>query len=223
MKATILAVLAIASMSSMAFAQTNTGTTPPASNEVQVNATNGLITISSRGKDVRDVLFDLFDQSKKNFVLETGVRFYLYLNLADVTFDEALAIVIRQAELEFEVQNGIYYINKAKPAPVVKPQQPEVKVIKPQPVTPLGKLTEADLQKRVTTKLSVTDIRVVFAEFSKQTGIKIEVSSNVPQYKLDAFLNNTSLKYALDVITQAADLTYTRTDMKTILIDVKKK
>ena len=222
MKATILAVLAIASMSSMAFAQNTAGTNPPASNEVQVNATNGLITISSRGKDVRDVLFDLFDQSKKNFVLETGVRYYLYLNLNDVTFDEALAIVLRQSELEFEVQNGIYYINKAKPAPVVKPQ-PEVKVIKPQPVTPLGKITEADLQKRVTTKLSVTDIRVVFAEFSKQTGIKIEVSSNVPQYKLDAFLNNTSLKYALDVITQAADLTYTRTDMKTILIDIKKK
>lgn len=203
-----------------AFAQT-TGTVPPPSNEVQVNAGSGLVSIASRGKDVRDVLFDLFDQTKKNFVLETGVRFYLYLNLKEVAFDEALAIVLRNAELEFEVQNGIYYINKAKPNPPVP--KPEVKVIKPQPVTPLGKLTDADLQKRVTTKLAMTDIRAVFGEFSKQTGIKIEVSSNVPQYKLDAFLNATSLKYALDVITQAADLVYTRTDMKTILIDIKRK
>ncbi len=194
---------------------------PPVSNEVQVNTTSGLITISSRGKDVRDVLFDLFDQSKKNFVLETNARFYLYLNLKDVAFDEALAIVLRNAELEFEIQNGIYYITKPAPQPPVT--KPEVKVIKPQPVTPLGKLTDADLQKRITTKLAVTDIRAVFAEFTKQTGIKIEVASNVPQYKLDAFLSATSLKYALDVITQAADLVYTRTDMKTILVEVKKK
>jgi len=219
MKKLIVATCALLAFGT-AFAQVG-GTNPPPSNEVQVNATNGLISITSRGKDVRDVLFDLFEQSKKNFVLETNVRFYLYLNLKDVSFDEALAIVLKNAELEFEIQNGIHYITKPAPQPPVT--KPEVKVIKPQPVTPLGKLTDSDLQKRVTTKLSLADIRAVFAEFSKQTGIKIEVSSNVPQYKLDAFLNATSLKYALDVITQAADLVYTRTDMKTILIDVKKK
>ena len=41
-----------------------------------------------------------------------------------------------------------------------------------------------------------------------QAGIAIEVDPTVPGYKLDAYLINTSLKYALDQVTEAAGLKY---------------
>jgi hypothetical protein len=58
----------------------------------------------------------------------------------------------------------------------------------------------------------------VFAELSKQTGVKIEVDPSVPAYKLDAFLIRTSLRYALDQVGAAAKLLYKFTDTNTILI-----
>lgn len=186
--------------------------------DVGVSSNAGLVTIKSKGNDVRDVLFDLFAQSKKNFVLDPAVRFTLYLHLAEVSFDDALTLVLKTAELEFEVREEIYFIRRVKKPAIVNPNPP-VKEAAPVPV----RVTDADLQKKVTTRYSVTDIRQVFAEFGRQTGIKIEVSSAVPNYKVDAFLINTSLKYSLDVVTEAANLTWTRTDRKTILIDVKKK
>ncbi len=190
--------------------------------EVSTQQDSGLVTISSKGKDVRDVLFDLFTQAKKSFVLDPNVRYMLYLSLNDVEFDEALAIILDLSGLESETQNGIIYMKKkavAKPNPNPQPEK------KPAPATPkpLGKLTDDELQKMLTTRFSLTDMRSVFQEFEKQTGIKIEVKENVPAYKIDAFLINTSLKYALDVVTTAAGLKWSKTDNKTILIELKPK
>lgn len=232
------------------------------------------VTISAKGDDVRSVLFDLFKQSGKNFVLDAGVRFVLYLNLEGVAFDDALKIVLDQSDLGYETREGVFYIGKnrgqtpAEKAPTTPvkdeskpPMQPEgkseskteskpdVKPVDPPklpmpksdqplpggtttpPVKPAetsgnpsakGKLTGQELQKRLTTRFSVTDIRKVFAEFAKQTGIKIVVDESVPAYKLDAFLIDTSLKYALDVITDAAKLDYTLTEDKSVRISVRK-
>lgn len=208
LKAILAATLAI--MGTAAFAFDEKTVTP--------GQTNGSVTIASKGQDVRPVLFDLFGQANKSFVLEPDVHFVLYLSLKDVQFDEALAIILKMANLESEKQNGIYFISKAK-----KPQSTSIPqdTVKPMP-KPLGKLTPDDLKKTVNTKLAKTNIREVFAAFSKQTGIAIEVDSNVPEYKIDAFLMDTSIKYALDVISKAAKLTYTLTDNKSIKVSKSK-
>lgn len=201
---------------------------PPASTtEVQTQAT-GAVTISSRGGDVRTVLFDLFQQGKKSFVLEPNVRFALYLHLESVEFDEALALILQMSNLRAEKQNGITFITRkpdTKPVlpsnqPVTPPVvKPEIKPVpKPQP---MGKLTAADMQKRITTRFSMTDMRVVFAELSKQTGLIIEVAPNVPDYKVDAYLIDTSLKFGLDALCGPAGLKWRLSDSKSIIIEKK--
>jgi type II secretory pathway component GspD/PulD (secretin) len=189
------------------------------------------VSIKAKGDDVRSVLSDLFGQAKKNFVLAPGVRFVLYLGLDKVEFDEALEIVCQQANLRVEIQNGIYYITtrpaKKADAPVEKKidtgsntteNSAGAKVELVQPTKPKGTLPAGVLQKKVSTKLAKADIRVLFAQLGKQTGLTIEVDPAVPAYKLDAYLINTSLKYALDQITGAAKLQYKLTDNMSILI-----
>lgn len=185
--------------------------------DVATNAETKRVTVAAKGVDVRTVLFDLFDQSKKSFVLEPNIRFVLFLSLRDVEFDEALAIILRTAELESEKQNGIYFISKRKAAPAPNPAPTS----NPAP-RPLGKLSPQDMARTVSTRLSMADIREVFRELGRQANVMIDVSPKVPNYKIDAFLNATSLRYALDVVTQAAGLKYTLTDQRTILIEPKK-
>ena len=172
------------------------------------------VSIAARGADIRGVLFDLFNQARKNFVLEPNTHFALYLSLSNVQFDEALEILCHTATLKYEINNGIYYISKAEAVAPVKPK-PETSP------KALGKLTDRELMKKVTTRMSKTDIRTVFAAFQTQTGITITVSKSVPAYKIDAFLVGTSLKYSLDVITKAAGLEYIRTEDKSLVIQPK--
>lgn len=96
--------------------------------------------------------------------------------------------------------------------PVVLPAKANSVVHKPQ------FLDKSVLAKRVTTRLNKTDIRVVMQAIAKQSGVNIEVDSQVPGYRIDAILLKTSLKYALDRITKAANLNYTFTDRNSILI-----
>lgn len=189
------------------------------------------VSISSRGHDIRTVLYDLFTQSNRNFVLDSGVRYVLYLNLKEVKFDEALHIVLKQADLGFELRNGIVYIGRNRPKPWSTAPAPRPTPVNraqpaatkpgttPAPAAPVTRsVTARDLQRRVTTRLTRTDLRLIFAELQKQTGIVIEIDPAVPELKADAFLINTSLKYALDVLTDAARLTYRMTEKGTILI-----
>jgi len=215
--------------------------------------TPSTVTIAAKGDDVRSVISDMFKQTGKNFVINPGVRFVLYLSLDKVDFDEALAIVCRNANLRFEVQNGIYYISPS-PAKTVEPvktapvktepvktepvktepvkqdkvltktsDKPAIKidvtkVVAPVTTKPKKTLSTSVLAKRITTRYSKTDLREVMAAFTKQTGVPIEVTTDVPAYKLDAYLINTSLKYALDRITNAAKLEYRFTDTGSIQI-----
>lgn len=199
-------------------------TPPPAAPE----ATKG-VSISAKGDDVRGVLTDLFRQANKNFVLQPGINFALFLNLNDLPFDEALAIITTTASLRFEVQNDIYFIAKARPATVppktvtaARTEPTTETQTAPRTATPAapsaGRLPEDVLKRRVTTRLKVTDLRVVLANLSVQTDVAIEIDGNVPAFRIDAFLIDTSLKFALDQITAAAGIRYRFTDNRSIRI-----
>lgn len=175
-------------------------------------ATNGQVTIASRGLDVRQVLHDLFGQAQRNYVIESVPRTELFLSLAGLEFEEALQIVCQIAGLDVDLQNDIYYISKR---PQAKPATPGGTVTPPRP---RGKLPETVLQKRITTRFSKTDLRAIVADLAKQTGVRIEVSADVPKYLLNAFLVNTSLKFGLDLITKATNLEYKFTDNQSIVL-----
>lgn len=176
-----------------------------------------MVKVNAKGEDVRSVLHELFGQAKKNYVLDPGVRYSLYLSLQDVEFEEALQLVCKMASLKYELQNGIFFVSKTSIAkPSVKPT-PKVEAVKPK-----GKLPETVLTKTVTTRFDKVDLRALFAEVSKQTGVTIEVDKTIPAYKLDAYLLKTSLKFALVTVCEAAKLKYTFTDNLTILLEPKK-
>lgn len=193
-----------------------------AQDEVQTSAA-GSVTISSKGSDMRSVLHDLFAQSKRNYVLEDEVRKLLYLNLNEVEFEEAFATILKLTDMDYEVQNGIYYIRRAekKAVPSEEPPKADPKPEVKPPAKPSGKLPESALAKQVTTRYQMKDMREVFASLSQQTGVPIEVDISVPLYKIDAFLIKTSLKYALDHICEAAELKYTLTNESSIRISAK--
>lgn len=175
-----------------------------------------LISVSAKGADVRTVLCDLFGQAKKSFVVAPDIHFALYLALDKIDFDEALLVVCHTARLKLEIQNGIYYIMKM-PTSKTANESVEPKSLK-RPATPVGPLPQSVLRHRVTTKMTKADIRELFAEIGKQSDVPIVVDKSVPDYKLTAFLKDTSLKYALDHVTKAANLQYRFTDNGTILI-----
>jgi len=181
------------------------------------------VSVSARGDDVRSVIHQMFQQAGRDYVLEPGVRFVLYLSLKDVELDEALEIVCKQANLEYRVQNGITFISPKKqlmpekPAPV----QPEDKPLPPPPAKkpePVGTLPTTVLGKRFTTRLSKAPIRDVFKAISDQTGVRIEVADSVPNWKMDAFLIDTSIKYALDLICRQTGLEFRFTNRQSIEI-----
>lgn len=182
----------------------------------------GLVSVDSKGSDVRSVLHDMFKQAKKSYVLEPNVRFVLYLNLTEVEFEEALQIVCKQASLGYEKQNGIYYVGPKKALTKANPEDakaPEVKpTLTPDKPKSKGKLSPDVLLKKVTTLFNRTSLRKIIADLAKQTGVEIVVADEVYDYKMDAHLVGTTLKYALDMITDATKLKYEFTDTKTLLI-----
>ena len=189
------------------------------------------VTINAKGDDVRSVIHDLFKQSNRNFVLNPGVRFVLYLSLDKVSFNDALNIICKNANLKYEIQSDVYYISAVAPKPVEAPkpaveQKPvvEQKAVEKTPVKPeaakaKGTLPSTVLAKRITTRFQKKDIREVIGALAQQSGITIEVSEDIPAYKLDAYLINTSLKFALDEITRATKLKYRFTDKLTISVE----
>ncbi len=189
------------------------------------------ISISSKGTDVRGVLHDLFTQSKKNYVLENLSRNELFLSLEGVEFDEALEIVCRLANLRYEIQNGIYYLSKIRPAASTPTRdnatgssasgsgtQPAVPVAQPKP---FGKLSEAVLQRTVSGRFTKQDLRDVTRQLGTQAKVKVEIDERVPRYKMDFTLNTTSLGYALKVIADRLELDMVFTENQTILLRPK--
>jgi hypothetical protein len=167
-----------------------------------------IVSVKARATDVRAIIADLFTQAKRNYVLQPGIQAALFLNLDGVEFEEALNIICAQSKLQFQVQNGIYFISKK---PVVAAEVP------PAPA-PKGTLDKNVLKHALTAKFAKTDLRLVIAAFAKQTDVDIEVEKSVPNYRLDATLSHTTLKLALDKVTEAAGLKYKFTDNMSILI-----
>jgi type II secretory pathway component GspD/PulD (secretin) len=199
MKRALLSIL-LAAAAAAAFPQTTPST--------KAHAAVQTVSVSANGEDVRAVVHTLFTQAKKSYVMDPSIHFVLYLSLADMDFDEALQLICKTANLGYELQNGIYFVGKPKPA------QPKPATVSAKP----GKLAADVLKRRVTTKLEKIDMRDLFRRISEQINVKIEVNAKVPSYKLDAILKNTSLKYALDTICQAANLSYRFTDNLSIEI-----
>jgi type II secretory pathway component GspD/PulD (secretin) len=188
-----------------------------------------LVTVNAKGDDVRSVIHDVFKQAGKNFVFSPGVRFILYMSLDNVRFEEALAIICKNASLRVEVVDNVYLIsnNISKPSEsktTANPKQdPKLESkqadFKPTSSKPKGTLPQSTLAKLVTTRLQKVEIREVFAALGQQTGVRFEVAPDVPAFKMDAFLLRTSLRYALDEITGATKLKYRFTDQLTISIE----
>lgn len=172
------------------------------------------VSITANGVDVKTVLHNVFTQAKKSYVIQPNTYFSLNLVLDNIDFDEALQIICKTANLSFEIQNGIYYVSKG----AAKPKQAAQQIIQTPEKPKLQKLPESIYSKKLTTRLNRADIADVFAAFGKQTGTTIEVDKSVPAYKLDAFLINTSLRYALERVTKAAGLEFELTDHATIRI-----
>jgi len=194
----------------MAYAQANEDKV--GTNEVATSAT-GTVTISSKGKDVRDVLTDLFAQAKKNFVIENTPRTELFLSLNNIEFEETLQIICKVTNLQYELQNGIYYIFRPGSTRTgTGPMMPNT----PQKV--VGKLSDAVMKKKFTTRFNKTDFREVIKAISKQTDVTIEIEPSLQARMVDAYLVDTTLKQGLDMLTSALGLEYKFTDNMSIMI-----
>ncbi|MCX7800236.1 MAG: STN domain-containing protein [Fimbriimonadales bacterium] len=181
------------------------------------------VTVAARGDDVRSVIHQMFQQAGRDYVLEPGVRFVLYLSLKDVELEEALEIVCRQANLEYRVQNGITFIGPKKQLlpekpSVPKPEERPLPTAAPKEPEPTGTLPPTVLSRRFTTRMSKAPIRDVFKAIAEQTKVRIEVADSVPNWKMDAFLIDTSIKYALDLICRQTGLEFRFTNRQSIEI-----
>lgn len=195
------------------------------------------VTVKAKGDDVRTVLATIFEQAKKQYVLPVNFRFALFLSLEDADFEKALSIVCKQTGLEAIEEDGVYHVRvapkkpvekapeKAEPIKIEAKEEDEKEATKATPAPPKaepapkkGILSPHVLSRKLTTRLNKADIRDVFGAMSEQTKVPIEVAADVPNYKLDAFLIKTSLKYALDRITSATGLEYRFTDRGSIAI-----
>jgi len=173
---------------------------------------NGHVSIASRGRDVRQVVHELFMQVNKNYVLDRDVKGDLYLALSDVEFDEALEIVCHNAHLKYQTRNGIFYVgmDTSKPTAAPKPETP-----KPQP-KPAGKGKKAAVKQPNTPALShmITgnynkkEVREILNDLGRQAGTTIVVADDIPKRFVDVSFGKTSLKYALSILMPPLKLKY---------------
>lgn len=196
-----LAIIAIAAWGIAASAQTQ----EPTEN------TPTIVTVNSNGLDVRSVLHQVFTQAKKNYIVDNGVFTRLYINLSEVTFETAIETICKNAALDYEIEGDLYRF--------FRPKQATAQVVQSASLPTVNKvLDQSVLNKKINTRLDQVDIRKAIAEISKQAGVPIEVAPEVKALKVNAYLIETSLRYALNSITQAAKLTYVFTNKGTILI-----
>ena len=75
------------------------------------------IKIKAKGDDIRTVIDSIFEQSGKQYVLETNVHQAMYMNL-EGTFQKAIEIVSNVGAIEFEEKQGVWYVHtRAKQNP----------------------------------------------------------------------------------------------------------
>lgn len=180
----------------------------------------GLVSVSSKGRDVRDVIYDLFHQSKKNFVIVGEARANLYLNLEGVAFDNALRIILKQTGLGARVEGEVTYIGKDLPQ-WTQGSNAGLEANAPPAQTTKPKIVGPDMSKSINVKLTKVTFKELLKEFTSQTGIDFVIAHDVKEFKLDAELKDKSLKYALDLITKQAGLQYYALNSGAILVEHK--
>ncbi|MBL8047157.1 MAG: hypothetical protein JNJ45_00600 [Chthonomonas sp.] len=180
--------------------------------QADVKIDQGTITISSRGRDVREILHDLFIQAGRSYVVEHNVKGSLFLALRGMEFDEVLEVICKQSSLDYTLKNDIYFFTQKagnKPSPhAPTTAAPAAK--------PTGRLNATVLKKTVNTNFLRTDLRTIAAELGKQTGVTITIHADVPKYALDLVLKKSSLGYGLKMITEALTLQTVFTETGTI-------
>lgn len=179
---------------------------------------NMTVRIKAKGDDLRKVISEMFEQTGQQYVIETSARQSLYMSLDGVTLEYAMEAISEVADVKFEKVQGVWRVRTKKPlAPVIVTSSGTAAQKFVESPAPAKKVDY--LLKKVNTKLERTSIRTVFAKFAEQSGVKIEVAKDIPEYKIDAFMYNTSLKFALDRICKAASLKFDlSTDGKTVRI-----
>lgn len=191
--------------------------TPATLQDPQVTTvTNDLkVTVASRGSDIRYVLFDIFSQAKKSFLVEESGVANLFLNLHNVPFEQAIDMICDTSALAFEIRDGVYVFSKVK-----KASAPTISNVPAAKGTVTPKAIDSEtLGRKVTIRMEQAGIRQVFAELAKQSGVEIVVGIEVKNFKVNAFLVDTTLKFALTSLTQSAKLAYTFTERGTIQIN----
>ena len=149
-----ITTLALCAISLSVFAQTQT------------------VKIKSRGEDIRTVIDTIFEQTGKQYVLETNYHQTLYMNLDGISFQKAIEIISNVSDMEFEERQGIWFIHKrpissghsfapAKvttmvPAKTVTKKTPE-KTNAPAKSTVVKPTTKTQTQKPATPKLKRPD------------------------------------------------------------------
>jgi type II secretory pathway component GspD/PulD (secretin) len=179
-------------------------------------AQNMTVRVKAKGDDLRVVLASIFEQTGQQYVVQTSARQGLYLSLDGVTLEYAIEVIAEVTDLEFEKKAGVWYVRTKKPVARTQAQNfaPNAPIASPA----LPNFDPSTLEKKVSTKLTKTSIKDVFSAFAKQTGITITIDKGVPLYKIDAFMYNTSLKFALERICKAAGLKYDLLPGKTVRI-----
>jgi len=177
------------------------------------------VTVTAKGDDVRTVLTSIFGQAKQQFVLTPNIRFVLYLSLENMDFDRALTIICAQSGLEAVREDDVYFVRPREKSVVVKGPAKRVEVHQAPVQLPVGPIPISTLKHRINARYAKEDLKSVMMDLGRQANVKIELASEVPNYKIDAVLVNTSLKYALDMVCKAARLKFLLTDNQSIRVD----
>ena len=136
-------------------------------------AQNMTVRVKAKGDDLRVVLASIFEQTGQQYVVQTSARQGLYLSLDGVTLEYAIEVIAEVTDLEFEKKAGVWYVRTKKPVARTQAQNfaPNAPIASP----PLPNFDPSTLEKKVSTKLTKTSIKDVFAAFAKQTGTTITI------------------------------------------------
>ncbi len=207
----LLVALAVAAVADTPAGQVHPSPTPAITQSE--SPLKAKVTVLAKGDDVRSVLTNLFAQAKQQFVLAPNIRFVLYLSLDNMEFDRALTIVCAQAGLEAVKDDDVYFVRAREKSVAQKVAEKHAEVRKT-----LGPIPVSTLKHRISARYAKTDLKSVMDDLGRQANVKIDVSGEVPNYKIDAVLVNTSLRYALDMVCKAARLKYELTENQSIRV-----
>lgn len=156
--------------------------------------------IEAVNRDVREVLDDLFSKAGKQYVIEPGVGGTVSLRISTNSFEEALNRVLQSAGLACHVDR----------AQAPGGRLMETYVVRARPTMPLLAMqTPMDILSRPVNLVASTSLRNVLTMLSRQTGVSINASREVPDLQVTRLvLSNVTLGYALNIIAQATQTQY---------------